>query len=211
MVFMKLKRFDRAFLGLFLGALLLFSAPGFSQDEPALGAAGTAVSDVISPEDAKDAYLDPNLLMGIQEAYQRNVRLKDPQVKPQELGTLFFTLWQHRLLQEAKRLSYTNRNAAPSEMTKDAAPEDRPRGIRELSLGGILYSATDSWIVWLNGQRVTPTAIPKQVIDIQVKKDFIELKWYDAFTNLIFPIRLQPHQRFNLDSRIFLPGSESSL
>ena len=70
-----------------------------------------------------------------------------------------------------------------------------------------MYSQADNWVVWLNGQRVTPEAIPKEIMDIKVRKDYVELKWYDSFSNLIYPVRLQPHQRFNLDSRIFLPGA----
>ena len=70
-----------------------------------------------------------------------------------------------------------------------------------------VYASGEDWVVWLNGQRVTPEAVPKQIIDIQVKNDYIELKWFDSWTNLIYPVRLRPHQRFNLDTRIFLPGT----
>jgi hypothetical protein len=32
------------------------------------------------------------------------------------------------------------------------------------------------------------------------------MKWFDEYTNQVFPIRLRPHQRFNIDARMFLPG-----
>lgn len=82
-------------------------------------------------------------------------------------------------------------------------------GIRELRLGGILYTGNTNWIIWLNGMRVTPAALPEQVIDLKVKNEYIEIVWYDEYSELIFPIRLRPHERFNLDSRMYLPGIAS--
>ena len=87
-----------------------------------------------------------------------------------------------------------------------AVQEARPRGIREISLSGILFKGKDSWVVWLNGKRLAPDALPKEVIDIKVAESHVDLRWFDAYTNLIYPIRIRPHQRFNLDTRIFLPG-----
>jgi hypothetical protein len=117
------------------------------------------------------------------------------------LSTLFFTKWQHALLQEARE-GYTTR---PPDSTD--ASGSVVKGPREISLGGIVYSNKDKWVVWLNKQRVTPDALPREVMDLQVSTDFVELKWYDAYTNQIFPVRLRAHQRFNIDSRIFLPGA----
>ena len=77
---------------------------------------------------------------------------------------------------------------------------------REIILGGILYVSDDDWTIWLNGKRVTPKALPKEVIDLKVYDAHIEVKWFDDWTNQIFPIRLKTHQRFNIDTRIFLPG-----
>jgi len=75
-----------------------------------------------------------------------------------------------------------------------------------VTLGGIVYKGDDDWTIWLNGERVTPSAVPKEVMDLQVYKDYIEVKWLDEYTNSIFPLRLRAHQRFNMDMRIFLPG-----
>lgn len=186
-------------------AVLGSVAPAMAQGE----AQQPAASDVSGVAQAtEEVQIDPNLYVGLQEAHQHHTALRKPEVRPQDLKTIFFTLWQHRLLEEQRRYGVQTRGATEQEMQATGpAPENRVRGIRELSLGGIVYASGKNWVVWLNGQRVTPEAIPREVIDIQVKDDYIELKWYDSWTNLIFPIRLRPHQRFNLDTRIFLPGT----
>lgn len=79
-------------------------------------------------------------------------------------------------------------------------------GIRYVSLGGIVYHGVDEWTIWLNDQRVTPNALPKEIMGLRVFEDYIEVKWYDHYTEQIFPLRLKSHQRFNMDMRLFLPG-----
>lgn len=123
-----------------------------------------------------------------------------------DLLPLIFLKDEYQLLQEAKAISHT-RPPLPGEIDRvSIGDETIAPGIRELSLAGIVYRSGRDWTIWFNEQRVTPTAIPEEVLDLRVHKDFIEIKWFDAYTNQIFPIRLRPHQRFNLDSRIFLPG-----
>lgn len=186
-----------------MAALFLLAAPSYAQES---GDVSDALKGVADAKQQQDALLDPNLYVGIQEAYQRTLKMRgEPEIRPQQIKTLFFTRWQHALLQEAKRGFWTRR-PDEYELSRSDTPEVRVRGPREIALGGIVYTASEDWVVWLNGQRLTPDAIPKQVMDIRVGKDYIELKWYDSWTNLIFPVRLRTHQRFNLDSRIFLPG-----
>jgi len=147
---------------------------------------------------------DEQLRIGLQESFQRKSKLRAPDVDPAQLNTLLFTLWQHELLQEAKA-RFKTRPPDASELAADGTGT-RPQGPREISLGGISFRNPQNWTVWLNKVRITPDAIPKEVMDISVAKDYIELKWFDSSTNLIFPVRLRAHQRFNLDNRIFLPG-----
>jgi len=85
-------------------------------------------------------------------------------------------------------------------------PAEPDNSIRELSLGGILYSDKKDWTIWLNGQRITPATKPEEVVGLKVFKDYIELKWFDKKSLQIYPIRLRSHQRFNLDNNLFLPG-----
>jgi hypothetical protein len=152
--------------------------------------------------------LDPEAFKKLEDAMSSMAILREKATPSEEVGTLVFTLWQHALLADAKKLFRTRRpsEAEIAAAADGSAVEAKPRGIREIGLKGILYKGKDNWIVWLNGNRLAPDAIPKEIIDIKVHSTYIDLKWFDAFTNLIYPIRLRPHQRFNLDSRIFLPG-----
>ncbi len=160
-------------------------------------------------QDADSIYSD------IHATFMLNRSLRGAEFTPDEMESLLFTLWQHSLLREAKRLYQhaTTRAPDPSEIRRaeqggEMAP--RPRGLREISLAGILYHGSENWVIWLNGQRVTPDALPKEVMDIKVHNDHIEVRWFDAYTNLIYPVKMRAHQRFNLDSRIFLPGTQVS-
>jgi hypothetical protein len=152
-----------------------------------------------------DVGMDPNLNIDTTEALRRNLLLRKPDVNPREMHTLFYTLWQHSLLQEAKG-SLRTRAPTGSEIANSSSSA-KPTSIREISLGGIVYVKSHDWTIWLNGTRITPKAIPKEVIDIKVHPYSVDLKWFDAQTNVIYPVRLRTHQRFNLDSRIFLPGT----
>lgn len=136
-------------------------------------------------------------------AAKQNVR--DASITPESLQTLFFTAWQHELLKDAK---VGFKTALPmGGATSGGNAVGRDPGIREISLGGIAFSSDSRWTVWLNGVRITPDAIPQAVMDIKVSRHHIDLKWFDGYTNKIYPIRLRPQERFNLDSRIFLPGT----
>lgn len=179
---------------------------------PAAGVpADSAPAGNVAEQSSSGTYetLDPAAFAKLETAMNSMSVLRKNIVRPEDLGTLVFTLWQHSLLQDAKRLFRTRRpteGEIASATDGSAVDEMRPRGVRELSLSGILYKGKDDWIVWLNGKRLAPDALPKEIIDIKVTETHIDLKWFDAYTNLIYPIRMRPHQRFNLDTRIFLPG-----
>ena len=81
-------------------------------------------------------------------------------------------------------------------------PEDQ----RYIHLQGILYSSADEWVVWMNGQKITPEALPREVVGFKVYESYVEMRWFDEYTNKIIPLRLHPMQRFHIDTRMFLPG-----
>ena len=140
-------------------------------------------------------------------------------IDPNTLPSLLFTYWEHTSILDAKadaeeREKTNVRGVTDAELAAElrkstVPPEDKPKPppeMRELRLGGILYTAKDDWTIWLNEQRITPDALPKEIIGLRVYRHHIDVKWYDDYTMQVFPIRLKSHQRFNLDSRIFLPG-----
>ena len=125
------------------------------------------------------------------------------ETNPDEIPSLFFTPEALALLKDA----ITGLNPVVGEKVGDGSEKDP--GIRELALGGIVFNAEEDWTIWLNGRRIQPNAIPGEVFDLNVTKEYIDIKWYDEYTNRIYPIRLRPNERFNLDSRLFLTGSHS--
>lgn len=134
---------------------------------------------------------------------------EDGRFNIKKIPSLFFTYWQHQAILDAKNSRGVVRPPTQAELDAMENGEDfKPDpGIREISLGGIVYKADKDWTIWLNGQRVTPSAVPKEVLDLRVHKNYVEVKWLDEYTNRVYPIRIRAHQRFNLDTRIFLSGN----
>ncbi len=125
-----------------------------------------------------------------------------------KIPSLFFTLWQDQSINSAKNSRGVVRPPTQEELEAMKRGDDfNPEPVeRDITLGGIVYHGEKDWTIWINGQRVTPDAVPKEVLDLQVFEDYIEVKWLDDHTNQVFPLRMRAHQRFNLDMRIFLPG-----
>ncbi|MDH5722143.1 MAG: hypothetical protein OEY94_02330 [Alphaproteobacteria bacterium] len=119
--------------------------------------------------------------------------------------SLFFTYWQHEAIRDVKKSRGFVRPPTEEELNNE--DEFIPdRGVREIVLGGILYKDKDNWVIYLNNERVKPDSVPRQILDLKVFEQHIEIKWLDEYTNTIYPVRLKPHQRFNMDNRIFLSG-----
>lgn len=141
---------------------------------------------------------------------------KKPLFNPAEYQSLVFTDWEEALIEDARRARDSGeavRAPTDAEITRDLATREDglekvkpPPEEREIRLGGIVFHGADDWTIWMNEQRITPDALPKEVLGMKVYKTYIEMKWFDEYSNQIFPIRLRPHQRFNIDTRIFLPG-----
>lgn len=142
-----------------------------------------------------------------EEEISSQLAIVKPQVKVDLIPSLFFSKWEHDLIQDARRGLVTR----PPEFADDfaalpeAATPSEP-GPRNIVLSGIVFRSSKDWVIWLNNKRVSPIAIPSEILDLEVRKDYIKLEWYDHDTNQIFPIKLRPHQTFNIDTRMFLPG-----
>lgn len=175
--------------------------------------------------EADEATVDPVILEGV--ALEENVPVDDDATAPvtapeitseqkrsmslmqayPQMSSLFFSRWEHDLIIDARLGLNVRPPESPIEdLSSPASIQAEDSTIRELALGGIVYHSSTNWTFWLNGLRITPTGLPEQVMNLKVFKDYIEIEWLDTSTNQIYPIRLRPHQRFNLDSRIFLPG-----
>lgn len=137
------------------------------------------------------------------------------EIVPVSIPSLLFNYWEQTAIVEAKKSAASEgfkRNVTDDEIQRAMdEPLDKervkpPPEEREIKLGGILFTTKDEWTIWLNGERVTPDALPEEIIDLRVYKHYIDMKWQDEYTRRLYPIRLRAHQRFNLDSRIFLPG-----
>ncbi len=120
------------------------------------------------------------------------------------MKSLFYNLMEYALIQEARRGFEARIPGGAQNGNFGASREIRAR--RNLVLGGIVYSAKDSWSIYLNELRITPHSLPDEILDIQVHNDFVRLKWFDKGTNTIYPVKLRPNQSFNLDARLFFPG-----
>jgi hypothetical protein len=132
-------------------------------------------------------------------------------IDPNSINPIVFSYWERAAINDARQ--WVGKTRAPTEdelMRSVKTPGEQkkkpPPEEREIKLGGIVFVDAADWAIWLNGKRVTPDAIPREVMDLKVYKEYVEMKWFDDYTNQIFPLRIRAHERFNIDTRIFLPG-----
>jgi len=158
--------------------------------------AGFSLSSVQAQEaDSSFRQLQDELNVEQELAGQGNNLGFAPKVSYRDLTPLLFTQGQYELIEDAREGNVVQ-----------SSDGEVPSGPRDVSLSGIAYVSPNDWTIWLNNMRITPEAIPGNVLDLKVHESYIEIQWLDRYTNQVFPIRLRPHQRFNLDTRIFLPG-----
>jgi hypothetical protein len=203
---------------IFGGALLVAAGYSMAQDavEPVpMGISSPAATGEPAPVDAPAAVTDAAAAPAETPAAQTPeqaaaaVAVGEEAINPNDIPSVLFTYWEHTAITDAKRAVGSTREVTQEEWQNI---KDEPLGVkpppeeRDITLGGIVYVTTADWTIWLNGKRVTPKAIPREVTDLKVYKEYIEMKWYDDYTNQIFPLRMRAHQRFNIDTRIFLPG-----
>ena len=160
-------------------------------------------ADITAPE-------DPGLTMPEPAPEPIDFSLIEPRgdANPAGIPSLFFTREDLREIEQARNRQNDLPLAPPPRQRQRGEPlPPKEPGIRELSLAGISYVGHEDWTLWLNGRRITPRTLPEQIMDIEVFDNAVQLMWYDEFYNRIYPVRLEPNQRFNLDSRIFFTGA----
>lgn len=176
-----------------------------SSAAPVFGTTG-AVANLSQDELPPEVKILQNIEKDIKAKYRRQAYIRS------QVPSLFFTPEQHALLREA-RIGFDTHVPTLQASTSTGDPNDpnfRSFAVRNIYLAGIVYNDAKDWTIYLNKARVTPANMPSEIVDIKVYKDYIELKWFDQVTNQVFPIRLRPNQRFNLDAKVFLPGASAS-
>jgi hypothetical protein len=163
------------------------------------------VSEVVSDQQAASATPDQAVVV--------KPELLSGDIDPNTIQPIIFTYWEHAAIQDARNARGSVRPPTEEELMRDmktsSLVDEKPKVMptdREIRLGGIVYANGKDWSIWLNEKRVTPDAIPPEIMDLKVYKEYVEIKWFDEYTNRILPLRLRAHERFNIDTRIFLPG-----
>lgn len=78
--------------------------------------------------------------------------------------------------------------------------------VRTITLTGVLYKNPDDWLIWLNGQKLNPHNLFKEIVDIQVFKDSrVRLKWYDIGLDGVIDVTMRPHQKYDIVTGLLLP------
>ncbi|TAL35554.1 MAG: hypothetical protein EPN97_07215 [Alphaproteobacteria bacterium] len=78
--------------------------------------------------------------------------------------------------------------------------------VRRIALSGVVYKAADDWLIWINGQKVTPTVSMKEIYSIQVEREKVHLKWYDIGADKILDITMRPNETYDIVTGVLLPG-----
>lgn len=125
----------------------------------------------------------------------------------QDIRSNLFTSLEYMEIQNARKSIGEVAVRSPKSRRNTAEPIVMPPPEeRYITLNGIIYTSKTDWVVWMNGKKIQPDALPEEAIAFEVFPNYIQVKWYDDYTNQIIPLRLRPMQRFNIDQRIFLPG-----
>lgn len=78
--------------------------------------------------------------------------------------------------------------------------------IRRIALSGVVYTAANDWLIWINGQKVTPTVSMKEIVDIKVEREKVHLKWFDIGANYVIDITMRPNETYDITTGVLLPG-----
>jgi len=78
---------------------------------------------------------------------------------------------------------------------------------RLIVLSGVIFRKKGDWVVWINGQKVTPDNYLPEIIDIKVENSsYVHLKWYDIGLQDVISITLRPNQIYDITTGVLLPG-----
>lgn len=84
-------------------------------------------------------------------------------------------------------------------------PQEIPQ-VRKITVSGVFYKNPNEWVVWINGQKIVPGLMLKEIVDIRVERDLVHLKWFDVGLNGVINITLRPHDTYDIVTGVLLPG-----
>jgi hypothetical protein len=117
------------------------------------------------------------------------------------VGSFFLSPIEIATLQQA----LMGKVATPETLAVDKKPVAATN--RVIRISGVLYRSAGDWIVWMNGEKVTPQKLLPEILDIQVENSsYVRLQWFDAGLNSVISITLRPHQTYDIVTGILLPG-----
>lgn len=128
---------------------------------------------------------------------------------PEELnapfrGSFFLTPLEIVAIQQALMGQPVNARVLSTPTSQQNIP-----AVRVIRVSGVVYHKPKDWIVWMNGQKVTPDNLLPEIVDIKVRETSdVHLKWYDVGLNKVIAITLRPQQTYDIVTGILLPVSQ---
>ncbi len=177
------------------GAIQALSAIDNGAPAPAAaaGAPATAAADATHP----------GVVPGVSPSTAPAPESKDDIQKPFS-RSLFYT--KQDLVQISKALNgqSVNIDAPVTGSTGEVIPQ-----VRTITLTGVLYKSPGDWMIWLNGQKLNPHNLLREIYEIEVFKDSrVRLKWYDIGLDGVIEVTLRPHQKYDIVTGLLLPAPQ---
>jgi len=80
---------------------------------------------------------------------------------------------------------------------------------RFIKISGVFYRSPNDWIVWMNGQKVTPKELLPEIVDIKVKNSsYVSLKWYDMGLRSVISVTMRPRQTYEITTGLIWPENK---
>ena len=116
-------------------------------------------------------------------------------------GSLFFSPLELATIQKALAGNVTGTAALGATTSHVDIPK-----VRVIALAGVVYRGPEEWTIWLNGRKVTPQNLLPEIMEIQVERDRVHLKWFDIGINNVISLTLRAHQTYDIVTGVLLPG-----